>query len=207
MPPSGPDVRPGDRTLARLADRLRAAGSVWAEEEAGLLLGSGRAGEALDELVRRRLSGEPLEVVLGWVEFAGRRLVVGPGVFVPRRRTELLARHAAGALPEGGTALDLCCGAGAVASVLATTVAWLRWRNLIATGRDSDSWTPSKTTPIPPRAMNRVTRKPLNDWPTRPSIPRLSSIIMLPSGDPDTLGRYYAEQRMMLASPDLTMIA
>ena len=112
-------MRPGDRTVARLADRLRAAGSVWAEEEAGLLLGSGRAGEALDELVRRRLSGEPLEVVLGWVEFAGRRLVVGPGVFVPRRRTELLARHAAGALPAGGTALDLCCGAGAVASVLA----------------------------------------------------------------------------------------
>ncbi len=48
----------------------------------------------LEGLVVRRVSGEPLETVLGWVEFAGMRLAVGPGVFVPRRRTELLAHTA-----------------------------------------------------------------------------------------------------------------
>jgi methylase of polypeptide subunit release factors len=37
----------------------------------------------------------PLEHVLGWVEFCGLRIAVDPGVFVPRRRTELLVRQAA----------------------------------------------------------------------------------------------------------------
>jgi release factor glutamine methyltransferase len=59
-------------------------------------------------------------VLLGWAEFAGRQLAVTSGVFVPRRRTELLARLAAAAVPgEGGVAVDLCCGVGAVAVVLA----------------------------------------------------------------------------------------
>src|SRR5687768_18010852 len=35
-----------------------------------------------------RVAGEPLEHLLGWVEFYGLRIEVDPGVFVPRRRTE-----------------------------------------------------------------------------------------------------------------------
>jgi release factor glutamine methyltransferase len=92
---------------------------VFAEEEATLLRDSAADDAVLEQLLRRREAGEPLEVLLGWVGFAGRRIVVRQGVFVPRRRTELLARLAASALPAGGIAVDLCCGTGAVAAVLA----------------------------------------------------------------------------------------
>ncbi|WP_370459516.1 putative protein N(5)-glutamine methyltransferase [Isoptericola sp. BMS4] len=69
-------------------------------------------GARLERLVARRVAGEPLEHLLGWVEFAGRRWSVGPGVFVPRRRTELMVRTA-GEL-SGEVLVDLCCGCGAV---------------------------------------------------------------------------------------------
>ena len=52
------------------------------------------SGPDLEALVARRVAGEPLEHLLGWVSFAGLRVVVGPGVFVPRRRSELLVRLA-----------------------------------------------------------------------------------------------------------------
>lgn len=101
-----------------LAARLRAAGCVFAEDEAALLLGSGRRGADLEALVLRRVAGEPLETVLGWVGFAGRRLAVRPGVFVPRRRTELLARTAAARCGPGSVFLELCCGVGPVAATV-----------------------------------------------------------------------------------------
>ena len=101
-----------------LAARLRAAGCVFAEEEAGLLLGSGRTGAELEELVARRVTGEPLEHVLGWAEFCGLRVAVAPGVFVPRRRSELLVREAAALAPFRAVVVDLCCGSGAVAAAL-----------------------------------------------------------------------------------------
>jgi release factor glutamine methyltransferase len=94
--------------------RLRAAGCVFAEEEAALLLD---AAGTIEELVARRVAGEPLEHLLGWAEFAGRRWSVGPGVFVPRRRTELMVRTALAALArreERVVVVDLCCGCGAV---------------------------------------------------------------------------------------------
>ncbi|WP_457207961.1 putative protein N(5)-glutamine methyltransferase [Nocardioides sp. P5_C9_2] len=101
-----------------LVARLRAAGCVFAEDEARLLVGTGLSGDALEDLVARRVAGEPLETVLGWVEFAGRRLVVAPGVFVPRRRTELLARLAASYAGPSSTLLELCCGVAPIAAVV-----------------------------------------------------------------------------------------
>lgn len=68
----------------------------------------------LETLVLRRIAGEPLETILGWVEFLGRRLVVAPGVFVPRRRSELLGRLASA---EVDVLLELCAGVGPVAAV------------------------------------------------------------------------------------------
>lgn len=103
---------------ASLVARLRAAGCVFAEEEAALLLAEGSSAAGLETLVRRREAGEPLELVLGWVEFCGLRLAVAPGVFVPRRRTELLVRVGRELLADGGTVVDLCCGVGAVAAGL-----------------------------------------------------------------------------------------
>jgi release factor glutamine methyltransferase len=99
---------------------LRAAGCVFAEDEARLLTdaAAGNAAE-LDRLVRQRVAGTPLEYLLGWVEFCGLRIAVEPGVFVPRRRTELLVRLAARhAPPRGAVVVELCCGAGAVAAAL-----------------------------------------------------------------------------------------
>jgi release factor glutamine methyltransferase len=75
--------------------RLRAAGCVFAEEEARLLMSAARTPAELDVMVGRRAAGLPLEQVLGWAEFCGLRIAVAPGVFVPRRRTEFLVRQAA----------------------------------------------------------------------------------------------------------------
>jgi release factor glutamine methyltransferase len=108
-----------------LVGRLRAAGCVFAEDEAALLTGAAAEPAALEELVARRVAGEPLEHVLGWADFHGRRIALDPGVFVPRRRTEFLAEQAlalARAAREGGrrpVVLDLCCGSGALAAVVA----------------------------------------------------------------------------------------
>lgn len=124
-------MRPGDRLRhcgglprgaglidrATLTDRLRRAGCVFAEDEARLLLSDGRCAGDLEALVVRREAGEPLEVVLGWVDFLGVRLRVGPGVFVPRTRTELLARLAQRQVGRGAF-LELCCGVAPVAAAV-----------------------------------------------------------------------------------------
>jgi len=68
--------------------------------------------------VTRRLTGEPLAWIVGTTEFCGLRVRVDPGVYVPRPQSELLAERAAARLPADGTALDLCCGSGAIAAVL-----------------------------------------------------------------------------------------
>jgi len=70
------------------------AGCVFAEEEARLLLAAGGSAAELQTLLDRRIGGEPLEHVLGWVEFAGLRITLEPGVFVPRRRSAVLAAEA-----------------------------------------------------------------------------------------------------------------
>lgn len=107
---------------------LRRAGCVFAEEEAALLLASASDDADLEVRVTRRAAGEPLEQVLGWAEFCGRRLAVEPGVFVPRRRTEVLAREAVALAREAGrdhrpVVVDLCCGVGALAAAVADAVA------------------------------------------------------------------------------------
>jgi release factor glutamine methyltransferase len=99
--------------------RLRAAGCVFAEDEARLLLDTARTPDELAAMVDRRVAGEPLEQVLGWAWFGGLRIAVEPGVFVPRRRTEFLVRSAAAVAGPGAVAIDLCCGTGALGAALA----------------------------------------------------------------------------------------
>lgn len=101
------------------ADRLRAAGCVFAEDEAALLEADGRP---LEQLVRRREAGEPLEVILGWVSFAGIRVLLDPGVFVPRQRTAHLAEQAAKRTQPGDVVVDLCCGSGAIGAAIQSAV-------------------------------------------------------------------------------------
>jgi len=104
--------------IAAIAAVLRAAGSVFAEDEARLLVEAAPDDADLDRLVRQRAAGIPLEHLLGWVEFDGLRIAVEPGVFVPRRRTELLVREAARRAPPRAVVVELCAGAGAVAAAL-----------------------------------------------------------------------------------------
>jgi release factor glutamine methyltransferase len=102
-----------------LSARLRAAGCVFAEDEARLLVQEAASAATLDRWVLRRCAGEPLEVLLGWAEFHGLRVAVSPGVFVPRRRTAGLVDAALEVAPEQGVLVDLCTGTGAVALALA----------------------------------------------------------------------------------------
>lgn len=105
--------------LTTLIQRLRTAGCVFAEQEAQLLVNGARTPAELTAMVHRRTAGVPLEHVLGWAEFCGLRIAVDPGVFVPRRRTELLVCQAAALGWPGACVVDLCCGSGAVGSALA----------------------------------------------------------------------------------------
>jgi release factor glutamine methyltransferase len=100
--------------------RLRAAGCVFAEDEARLLIDAAPTPADLDGLVTRRVAGEPLEQILGWAEFCGLRIAVEPGVFVPRRRTEFLVHQAAGLARELArpVVVELCCGSAAVSAAL-----------------------------------------------------------------------------------------
>lgn len=124
-------VTPDPAALAALVTRLRAAGCVFAEDEAALLVAEADDDAGLAAMTARRAAGEPLEQVVGWAEFRGLRIAVEPGVFVPRARTGLLVREAVRALPDGpapapgdGTGtrpvvVDLCCGTGAVGLAVA----------------------------------------------------------------------------------------
>ncbi|MDI2098444.1 putative protein N(5)-glutamine methyltransferase [Ruicaihuangia caeni] len=104
---------------AAIAATLRAAGSVFAEEEAALLVAEASTRQQLERFIEERVAGVPLEHIVGWVEFRGLRVAVEPGVFVPRRRTEFLAELAAADAREGDVAVDLCCGSGAIGAVIA----------------------------------------------------------------------------------------
>lgn len=109
--------------MTDLVATLRAAGCVYAEDEARLLHEAAADSDTLAALVARRVAGEPLEWVLGWAWFGtedgdGLRIHLDPGVFVPRGRTIELALAAAELIPPHGTVLDLCCGSGALAAYL-----------------------------------------------------------------------------------------
>ena len=95
---------------------LRAAGCVFAEDEAALILSTARSDAEVERMVAARCEGQPLEIVLGWAELGGIQFVVSPGVFVPRRRTDFLVELARAQRPR--VVLDLCCGSGAVGAAV-----------------------------------------------------------------------------------------
>jgi release factor glutamine methyltransferase len=109
-------------SLASVAAALRAAGCVFAEDEARLLLAAARTPDELAAMVDRRVTGLPLELVIGRAEFRGLRIAVEPGVFVPRRRTEFLVEQALAQAPDASVVVDLCCGSGAVGAALAAAL-------------------------------------------------------------------------------------
>jgi release factor glutamine methyltransferase len=115
---------------------LNAAGVVFADSETRWLLhaatgstptvvldGESDIDEAAEqraiELARRRARGEPLQYVTGVAGFRHLELAVGPGVFIPRPETELVAERAMERLPSGGTLVDVGTGSGAIALAVA----------------------------------------------------------------------------------------
>ena len=103
--------------LGTTRSRLPLVESVTAEQS-----------EAYAGLVARRAAREPLQHLTGTAAFRYVELAVGPGVFVPRPETELLAGWAveqARAVADEGRApvvVDLCTGSGAIALAVATEV-------------------------------------------------------------------------------------
>lgn len=78
-------------------------------------LGDDEVAEAR-RLARRRLAGEPVQHITGEAHFRYETLQVGPGVFIPRPETELLAGWAIDWLAErpGRRVVELCAGSGAI---------------------------------------------------------------------------------------------
>lgn len=154
------------QVLAGAAERLREAGVASPDHDAAELLahvlGTTRARLPLvddvpldllreyDVLVARRADREPLQHLTGVAYFRHVELSVGPGVFVPRPETELLAGWAIEHATEGTVVVDLCTGSGAIAKAVADEApgasvhaveldeAAYRWaeRNLTGTGVD-----------------------------------------------------------------------
>lgn len=111
-----------DLTHPAVVATLRAAGCVYAEDEAALLLTAAGSPAELASMIDRRVLGEPLEYVIGWAEFCGLRIFVEPAVFVPRRRSEFLVERASALLSPGSVVVDLCCGSGAIGAALLSSV-------------------------------------------------------------------------------------
>ena len=122
------------------AARLRDAGVASPERDADELLGhvlgvglgrlplvtevTGDQEAAYDALLARRAAREPLQHLLGSAAFRHVELAVGPGVFVPRPETELLAGWAVERARElpAPVVVDLCTGSGAIARAIAEEV-------------------------------------------------------------------------------------
>lgn len=135
-----------DHILRAAAARLAAAGVVDPRVDAELLvahvLESSRgavqaaavrgdrmppaAAAVLAPLVDRRAAREPLQHLTGVAPFRSLELAVGPGVFVPRPETEMVAQLAIDALravaSDAPIAVDLGTGSGAIALAMATEV-------------------------------------------------------------------------------------
>ncbi|WP_328999798.1 putative protein N(5)-glutamine methyltransferase [Kribbella sp. NBC_00709] len=105
--------------LGRVVERLRASGCVFAEDEAALIAETARDAAELTAMVDQRVAGQPLEYVVGWASFCGLRIVVDPGVFIPRRRTEFLVAEALRVTVAGSVVVDLACGSGALGAAVA----------------------------------------------------------------------------------------
>jgi len=143
-------VSPRD-AIADAVQRLRAAGVASPEYDAAELLAQalgttrarlplvtevpGAAAAVFHGLVERRVAREPLQHLTGLAAFRHVELAVGPGVFVPRPETELLAGWAveqatalvsrlasARTSTSGCVVVDLCTGSGAIAKAVADEV-------------------------------------------------------------------------------------
>lgn len=128
-----------------LAGALRGQGIPDAEKEAELMLTeglgmdrvslyrdnpslSGAQREKLEEMLMRRTGREPLQYIIGHVDFYGLRIEVGPGVLIPRPESEFVVQEALRRLAQKPSprVLDLCTGSGCLALAIAEKLAGAR---------------------------------------------------------------------------------
>ena len=89
------------------------------------LYASAQLEKRVEELVQRRLAGEPVAYIIGEWEFYGLPLDISRDVLIPRSDTELLAERGiarAQEAGEGARVLDLCAGSGCVGLAIASQV-------------------------------------------------------------------------------------
>jgi release factor glutamine methyltransferase len=154
--------RPDQAAVSAL---LAQAGCVASNEEAAELIAAAEGNaDRLAEFVGRRVSGEPTAWIVGHILFCGSTVKVNPGVYVPRWQSEPLAERAAALLAEGGVAIDVCTGSGAIGVVLRARCPTAR-----VVGTDSDpasvacarengieTYLGDLTAPVPPLLKGRV---------------------------------------------------
>ena len=130
--------------LQDIAQRLRTRGIPDSAKEAELIVTSvlgisrpqlylandeitAEAAATIEAYAIRRSTGEPLHYIIGYLEFMGLHISVGPGVLIPRPETELLVEETVrriqqgtgGRIQERLAILDLCTGSGCIALSLA----------------------------------------------------------------------------------------
>lgn len=127
-----------EQVLRKAAEKLRAAQIENASFDASCLVesitGLSRAkimlcdddisdgqAELIERAVLRRISGEPLQYILGECDFFGRTFEVGEGVLVPRPETELIVELALDKLGNARypVVFDLCAGSGCIGLTIA----------------------------------------------------------------------------------------
>ncbi|MCZ4552957.1 N5-glutamine methyltransferase family protein [Gordonia rubripertincta] len=109
------------------------------------------------EFVRRRATREPLQHIVGRVQFGSIEVEVGPGVFTPRMETELLwswGCDVLAAVPDP-VVVDLCSGSGALALALATSVS-SSLVHAVEIDPDALTWLRRNLSHLPRPARDRV---------------------------------------------------
>ncbi len=102
---------------------------------------SEKRAEAIDLLVKRHISGEPVQYITGSTEFYNTTILVGPRVLIPRPETERLVDIAINLIKtDHGPILDLCTGSGCIIFAMANELSSTRQFVGIDISRDAIQW-------------------------------------------------------------------
>ena len=131
---AGKSLRGAGVEASNLEARLMAAAATGKTVEeflrdARLYVADDSFEKAMDDMVRRRLAGEPVAYITGLWEFHGLPLLITPDVLIPRDDTEVLADRAIAFAREAEREirmLDLCCGSGCIGLAVAAEIPGIR---------------------------------------------------------------------------------